>query len=737
MKFDYEHIKESLKPRLKEYMEGQGITFNRQNKCKCILPGHDDSDRKPNMSYDNKTNKVKCFKCNNKPIDLYGVIEVLKGYTEFNDQFKEACRFFNIQNPYDDKPNYTNNPKTQKTALKTIEPIKIENNTKSKLEEHKPEELASLNEYIDKARGNIEDKDCIAYLKSRGIENIDLMKKYNMGYSINTYEGNKFPSIITPTSIDSQFLSFTGFTRRQLIPGITKDGDTIDKGKNGASGIFNLKALYQSEKPVFICEGEFNALSILEVTGGEIEGVATGSVGNTQTFIDLLKLRRPEAFIILELDDDYKKQTGESIKGNRGKEEQLVIEEYLKQANISFLSVNTVKACKMPDDEDKSKFIQCKDQNDALTYDRETFINEIENVLLEVKSIQEKQGENKMTTSTEPIKETKAPEQADNENNKKDYEGLKQAYIKKFLNDIEKFDPDNNINTNIFYKFDSQVGIIPGLIYAIGGVSSFGKTTFALQMADSIASTGENDVLFFSLEMSGSELIARSLSRISHIKNEIENKGLNVKNMSKAYKQAGGEEFEKFDNAFDYYKRKIKPKLYIKEGGFDSGIKEIIDETETYIKSTGNRPVVFIDYLQIISPDDKSKTERQDITANVKKLKILARDYDLPIIFISSFSRAYYYKSADMDAFKESGNIEYSCDVCLAIQKRGLFKESQKESQKGNQNNQNNQKEFDDNNPTREVEILILKNRWGKRYFTIDYDYIPEFHYLKEVDKKK
>ena len=233
----------------------------------------------------------------------------------------------NIKNPYNDKSNYTNKPQTQKTALKTTEPIKIENNAKLKLEELKPEEKSSLNEYIDKARGNIEDKDCIAYLKSRGIENIDLMKKYNMGYSINTYEGNKFPSIITPTSIDSQFLSFTGFTRRQLIPGKTKDGDIIEKGKNGASGIFNLKALYQSEKPVFVCEGEFNALSILEVTSGEIEGVATGSTGNTQTFIDLLKLRRPEAFIILELDDDYKMQTGKSIKGNRGKEEQLVIEE--------------------------------------------------------------------------------------------------------------------------------------------------------------------------------------------------------------------------------------------------------------------------------------------------------------------------------------------------------------------------------------------------------------------------
>ncbi len=729
MTFNFDHIKEDLRRRLKEYMEIEGVTFNRQNKCKCILSGHNDSDKKPNMSYDKKAYKVKCFKCNNAPMDIFEVIRELKGYTDFKDQFAEACRVLNVQNPYDDKSyTATNKPRTQKTPQKPIELSKEINNTKKKFEEQDHEEKAKINAYIEKARGNIEDKDCLAYLESRGLYNIDILKKYCIGYSIKTLEDKPFSSIITPNSIDPELFSFTGLTRRQLNAGITKEGQIIEKGKNGALGIFNLKALYQSEKPVFITEGEFNAFSILEITGGEIEGVSIGSTSNTQTLIDILKQRRPEAFIFLELDDDYKMQSDDSIKGNRGKEEQAKIEEYLKQANISFLSVNTVKACKMPDKEDNTKLIQCKDQSDALTYDRETFANEIDNILIQFKSIQEEQGEKQMTKN-EPIKEQiTAPEPVQEDKNKIDYEGNKKAYFKKFIDDIEKFDPENNINTR-FDRFNNEVGITSGLLYGIGGVSSYGKTTFALQIADDIASYGKDskDVLFFSLEMSRSELIARSLSRLSFIFKGSEDKGVNVKNMSNVYKQATGNDFDKFDKAYGYYEQNILKNLYIEEGDFETTIKNIRDTIENYIKSTGKRPVVFVDYLQIITPET-GKNERQDVTASVKTLKILARIYDIPVFFISSFSRAYYYKCADIDAFKESGNIEYSCDVVLALQKRGMFKSRNEDK------NSSNNKNYDDdnNNPVRDIEILVLKNRWGKRYFTIDYDYIPEFHHFKE-----
>ena len=56
-------------------------------------------------------------------------------------------------------------------------------------------------------------------------------------------------------------------------------------------------------------------------------------------------------------------------------------------------------------------------------------------------------------------------------------------------------------------------GLYPGL-YFIGAISSLGKTTLALQIADNIAKAGHG-VLIFSLEMSTSELMAKTISRES------------------------------------------------------------------------------------------------------------------------------------------------------------------------------------------------------------------------------
>jgi len=54
-------------------------------------------------------------------------------------------------------------------------------------------------------------------------------------------------------------------------------------------------------------------------------------------------------------------------------------------------------------------------------------------------------------------------------------------------------------------------GLFEGL-YVIGAISSLGKTTLAIQIADYLASQGR-DVLYISLEMSRYEIMAKSISR--------------------------------------------------------------------------------------------------------------------------------------------------------------------------------------------------------------------------------
>ena len=58
----------------------------------------------------------------------------------------------------------------------------------------------------------------------------------------------------------------------------------MQKSKVGKVRIFNSKALYTASKPVFIVEGELDALSIIIDVGGE--AVALGSTANRRAFIN-------------------------------------------------------------------------------------------------------------------------------------------------------------------------------------------------------------------------------------------------------------------------------------------------------------------------------------------------------------------------------------------------------------------------------------------------------------------
>ena len=78
--------------------------------------------------------------------------------------------------------------------------------------------------------------------------------------------------------------------------------------------------------------------------------------------------------------------------------------------------------------------------------------------------------------------------------------------------DYERFMQSKDRKTG-FSNLDEQIGnLYPGL-YVLGAISSLGKTTFACQLADQLSHQGEH-VLYFSLEQSKYELVAKGLARL-------------------------------------------------------------------------------------------------------------------------------------------------------------------------------------------------------------------------------
>lgn len=76
--------------------------------------------------------------------------------------------------------------------------------------------------------------------------------------------------------------------------------------------------------------------------------------------------------------------------------------------------------------------------------------------------------------------------------------------------------------------------------------------------------------------------------------------------------------------------------------------------------------------MQILAPCNEIASDKQNKDNAVLELRRISRDYKTPIIAISSFNRDNYNSVASMTAFKESGIIEYSSDVLIALQPQGM-----------------------------------------------------------------
>ena len=299
--------------------------------------------------------------------------------------------------------------------------------------------------------------------------------------------------------------------------------------------------------------------------------------------------------------------------------------------------------------------------------------------------------------------------------------------------------------------------LIKGLI-VVGAAPSAGKTTLISQWAYNIAKSGR-DVLIVSLEMSESELITRDLSRLTFAMTSSKdkrnkNKALTLPEIYTRRSFTAGIETEltedqkkAFSNAVKEY-RKVSEHIFIAEPEDIADIPPLTDVSADAIKQlvkaltakrNGKAPVVFVDYLQLLSsPYDGTRCvytdERRLNNHNVHIFKEISQEFNVPVFAVSSTSRT-GYNQVDNEAFaKESGGIEYAADATLFIQYADAYKKSKQEDRE-------KAIKAGQAKPKREMTISVLKNRAGERnrHFTYDY-YAPYYFFDSEnerTDKKK
>lgn len=655
--------REQLKGYLRNYVESVTQKSKGANLYVCPLCGSGTGKSGTGAFSIKNGTSWKCFSCNagGDIFDLYGAIN---GTTDHNEQLRGLSEMYGIQvasyrstAQEDFSPEYQNHAKNEQYTHNSIHT--------SVYTQADPPQQTDYTDFFLQAHKAVEQTD---YWKRRGLSK-ETVDRFKLGY-VAEWRHPKAPK--APTSprliIPTSPYSYLARDTRETIP---EEQRAYSKSKVGSIQLFNKKALQTATKPIFIVEGELDALSIIEVGG---EAVALGTTTKSKALIELLKAQAPAQALIIALDNDEA--------GQRASRE---LTEGLQGLNIPCYSFNPCG--------------QYKDANEALQRDREA-------LTIAVEEAEHLQDEEAQAQKEAYLKNSTA------------------HYLQSFVNGIADSVDTPYIPTG-FKKLDSVLdgGLYEGL-YIVGAISSLGKTTIITQIADQIAQAG-TDVLIFSLEMARAEIMAKSISR--HTLQSVLATGGDIRNAKtargittgKRYIDYSQTERDLINSSIMEYSKYAK-NIYISEGVGDIGAEQIRETVQKHILFTGKTPVVIIDYLQILAPYSERATDKQNTDKAVMELKRISRDYKTPVIGISSFNRANYKEAVTMEAFKESGAIEYSSDILIGLQLKGAGK-----------------KDFDANEAKRkdprEIELVILKNRNGRTGDSLSFNFYPLFNYFEET----
>lgn len=493
------------------------------------------------------------------------------------------------------------------------------------------------------------------YLRQRGIS-LETAVAHGIGFDAEAdpasapaadagaYKPHPAPRIIIPTSA-------THYVGRSIDP-TTEAAYKKLNPKGTKPDIFNKRALWDADI-VFVVEGAFDALSLLEVGAS---AVALNSTSNVEKLLEAVQSRPTKARLMLCLDHD-----------EAGQKAQAELAAGLDRLNVVNCAADIVGPY--------------KDPNEHLTGNRQAFAEAVERALHQQKP----------------------------DNTASYIETLMAGEISKFQQAAQK--------QTGFANLDKEAGGLYSGLYVLAAISSLGKTTFALQIADQLAQAG-HEVIYFSMEQSRLELVTKSIARfVAQANMRTAVTSLDIRR--------GYLPDHVLNAAADNYKTAVADRVSIVEGNFNCTIGYIAQYTREHMKRTGTKPTVIIDYLQILQPSQDNKgSKKEDIDLAVTELKRMSRELDLTIIVISSVNRANYQTEFSFESLKESGGIEYTADVVWGLQLQcldePLFASEKNLNEKRKRINAAKAEE------PRKIKFVCIKNRYGNSNYNCYFSYYPK-----------
>ena len=202
----------------------------------------------------------------------------------------------------------------------------------------------------------------------------------------------------------------------------------------------------------------------------------------------------------------------------------------------------------------------------------------------------------------------------------------------------------------------------PGELIILAARPAMGKTSFALNVAENVATKQWKSVAIFSLEMGKEQIADRMISMAS---------GIPMKQIASWDLQ--DDDFIKIWNAME---KLWSANVYIDDKWWAT-VQEIKSKLRKIKIEKWWLDMVIIDYLQLMTGSNRFAWNRvQEISEISRWLKEMARELEVPVIALSQLSRAVESrpdKRPQLSDLRESGAIEQDADMVLMLYREEYY----------------------------------------------------------------
>jgi replicative DNA helicase len=224
-----------------------------------------------------------------------------------------------------------------------------------------------------------------------------------------------------------------------------------------------------------------------------------------------------------------------------------------------------------------------------------------------------------------------------------------------FVDELEAGADPNALDTP-WKDLNDVTSFKPGDLIAVGAETSGGKSLLGFNIAAHVALRRNRPVLVASMEMGGAELLARLTAAEASV------------NLSRLIDRKLIEsDWERIARVAD---RLSCADNFILDDSPGLSLSKIRARVR-WMHAKGTPPALIVaDYLQLITPEGSGSRNRTQEVADISRgLKLLAMEFQVPVIALAQFNRGQVGRKPMVSDFKDSSQVEQDSSVILLISK--------------------------------------------------------------------